>query len=415
MWRRWQDLKLWKRVLIGLGLGIVTGTVLNLLHLEHYGDYIKPVGDIFLNLIRMLMVPLIFFSLVSGIIAMNDPTKMSRVGLKTIAIYMISTSFAVMIGLVLANLLEPGVGAILPDAAGGGGGGSTSILDMIVNMVPKNPVAAMAEGNVLQIIFFAIMFGLAINMAGEKAVPVWNLINSGSEVLFKLVHLIMEFAPYGVFALIAWVAATQGPAVFIDLAMIVLTLYIACFLQVALVYTGAIAFIARLSPKRFLQGIVDAQSVAFSTSTSAGTLPVTLSNVQDNLGVSKGISSFILPLGATINMDGTAIYMGIAAVFTAQAIGVDLSMAQYATIILTGTLASIGAASVPSAGLIIMPMVLLAVDLPLGAIALFAGVDRIMDMMRTATNITGDAMTAVLVAKSEGEINEEIFNAPPVE
>lgn len=414
MWRSWQDLILWKRVLLGLGLGIVVGASLNYFHLDHYGEAIKPVGSIFLNLIKMLMVPLIFVSLVSGVISMHDPAKMGRVGGKTIALYLLTTAFAVALGLITANIIQPGIGAILPDAEAGTAR-VTTISDMLVGMFPQNPVKAFADGQVLQIIVFSLLFGISINMAGEKAKPVRDFFESAAEVLYKLVHIVMEVAPYGVFALIAWVSATQGPDVFLKLVKIVLCLYIACLAQIFLVYVNIVALVARLSPIRFLQGIIDAQTVAFSTSTSAGTLPVTLANVQDNLGVSKSVSSFVLPLGATINMDGTAIYMGIAAVFTAQAIGVDLSMAQYVTIILTGTLASIGAASIPSAGLIIMPMVLSSVGLPLGAIALFAGIDRIMDMMRTATNITGDAMVSVLVAKSEGELDLESFNAPPIE
>lgn len=414
MLKAWKESKLWVRILIALGTGLLLGLYLNWAGHSELLGFVKPVGDIFINAIKMVMLPLIFVSLVSGVTSMHDPEKMSRVGLKTIVLYLATTAFAVLLGLLVTNIIEPGAGAVLP-AAEDITAGRFSLRERLITLIPTNPIAAFAKGDVLQVIVFSLFIGISINLAGPKGTTIKDFFDSASEVMYKFVHLIMEYAPYGVLALMTYVVGTQGPDVISNLALIIVTLYVACLLHIILVYGGLVTFGARLNPKQFFKGIVDAQSVAYSTATSAGTLPVTLANVQDNLGVSKSVSSFVLPLGATMNMDGTAIYMGIAAVFTAQAMGVDLTFVDYTTVILTGVLASIGAASVPSAGLIIMPLVLSSIGLPLGAIALFVGVDRIMDMMRTMTNVTGDAMVSVLVSKSEGELDLEVFNAEPVE
>ena len=416
MWRSWTAMTLWKRIAIAFALAVAIGTTMKALGHGEAATVLQPLGLLFINAIKMLMVPIVFVTIVSGVTALHDSSKLGRMGAKTIGLYLLTTAFAVTIGLVIAGLIEPGTGITLPETGDDGSAGAVlTVRDLLVGLIPANPVKAMAEGNVLQIIVFALLFGLAINLARDAGRPVREFFDSATQVMFKLVHLIMETAPLGIFALILWVIGSLSAAELFKLVWIVVALYLACILQMVLVYGGFIAFLARLSPVRFFRGIIDAQAVAFSTSTSAGTLPVTMANVEDNLGVSKKVSGFVLPLGATMNMDGTAIYMGIAAMFTAQALGMDLGVGQYATIILTGTLASIGAASIPSAGLIIMPVVLSSVGLPLGAIALFFPIDRIMDMMRTMTNITGDSMVSVLVAKSEGELDEATFNAPPVE
>ena len=416
MWRSWTAMTLWKRIAIAFVLAVAIGAAMKALGHGEAATALQPLGLLFINAIKMLMVPIVFVTIVSGVTALHDSGKLGRMGAKTIGLYLLTTAFAVTLGLVIAGLIEPGSGITLPETGDEGpAGAALTVRDLLIGLIPANPVKAMAEGNVLQIIVFALLFGLAINLAGKAGRPVREFFDSATQVMFRLVHLIMETAPFGIFALILWVIGSLSAAELFKLVWIVVALYLACILQMVLVYGGFITFLARLSPVRFFQGIIDAQAVAFSTSTSAGTLPVTMANVEDNLGVSKKVSGFVLPLGATMNMDGTAIYMGIAAMFTAQALGIDLSVGQYATIILTGTLASIGAASIPSAGLIIMPVVLSSVGLPLGAIALFFPIDRIMDMMRTMTNITGDSMVSVLVAKSEGELDEATFNAPPVE
>lgn len=430
MWKRWSDLTLWKRIVLAFVAAISLGALMKRtgVYDAHAADTLSAVpdflfeivlalGPLFINAIKMLMVPIIFITIVNGVTSLHDGAKLGRLSAKTIGLYLVTTAFAVTLGLVMANVIRPGEGIDLPaDIAGDtAAAGAMTIRDLLIGLVPANPVKAMTDGNVLQIIVFALLIGISINLAGDAGKTVRHFFDSATEVMFKLVHLIMETAPYGIFALIIWVIGELSVAELFRLGWIVVTLYLACLVQIGLVYGGLLALFARLSPIHFFRGIVDAQAVAFSTSTSAGTLPVTLANVEDNLGVSKKIASFVLPLGATMNMDGTAIYMGIAAVFTAQALGIDLSFMQYATIVLTGVLASIGAASIPSAGLIIMPVVLSSVGLPLGAIALFFPIDRIMDMMRTLTNVTGDAMVSVLVAKSEGELDMTTFRAPAIE
>jgi len=417
MWASWTSIKLWKRILGAFVVAVALGATLKAAGLGDFAEGFEPLGTLFINAIKMLMVPIIFVTIVNGVTSLRDTARLGRLGAKTIGFYLLTTAFAVAFGLVMAGLIEPGAGiGELPDPDPDQVPDEPlSIRDLLVNLIPSNPIAAMTEGNVLQIIVFALFFGISINMAGELGRPVREFFASATEVMFKLVHIIMEAAPFGIFALILWVIGELAVAELFRLVLIVVTLYVACILQMLLVYGGLfISVIGRLNPVRFFRGIVDAQAVAYSTATSAGTLPVTMHNVENNLGVSKNVTSFVLPLGATINMDGTAIYMGIAALFTAQAIGVDLTTAQYAAIVLTGTLASIGAASIPSAGLIIMPMVMNAAGLPLGAIALFFPIDRIMDMMRTMTNITGDSMIAVMIAKSEGELDESVFNRPAV-
>ena len=414
MWKRWQAITLWKRILGSLLLGVVLGAAFKAAGLEAFGAALEPVGKLFINAIKMLMVPIVFVTIVAGVTALQQATRLGRMALRTIALYFFTTACAVTIGLVIANLLEPGRGITLPQTDGATAK-TLSLKDVIVGLIPPNPVAAMANGEVLPLIVFAILLGLAINAAGRSAQPLKELFDAANAAIMKLVHFVMEAAPFGIFALVLWVIAELSVTELMRLMLVVVTLYLACLLQIGIVYTGLLTVLGRLSPKRFFQGIIDAQAVAFTTSTSAGTLPVTMANVEDNLGVSRKVASFVLPLGATMNMDGTAIYMGIAAVFTAQALGIDLTTGQYATIVLTGTLASIGAASIPSAGLIIMPVVLSSVGLPLGAIALFFPIDRIMDMMRTMTNVTGDATVAVLVADAEGELDRKRFTAAPVE
>jgi len=279
--------------------------------------------------------------------------------------------------------------------------------------VPSNPIGAFASGSVLQIIVFSIFFGLAINLAGEKATPVAKFFEAFAEVMYKLTAIIMEMAPYGVFALMAWVSGEYGLSVLLPLLRVILGVYVGCLIHSLVTYGGAIALLGRLNPIQFFKGILDAQAVAFTTTSSSGTLPATLECTQKNLGVSRSVSSFVLPLGATINMDGTALYQGICALFVAQAYGVDLTFANYMTIVLTSTLASIGTAGVPGAGLVMLSLVLSSVGLPLEGVAMIAGIDRILDMARTTLNVTGDAMVSVLIAKSENELDVNIYQANP--
>lgn len=401
-------MKLWAKILIGLVAGLVTGIVLG-----PNAGYIKPVGTLFINAIKMLIVPLIFSSLVVGVISMKDPKKMGRIGLKTLAFYLSTTAVAVTIGLTLGTFLQPGAGLNFEAVEQTAPKEAPSIVDTLVNLVPSNPVGSFASGSVLQIIVFSIFFGLAINFAGEKAKPMANFFEAFAEVMYKLTAIIMEMAPYGVFALMAWVAGEYGLSVLLPLLRVILGVYVGCLIHALLTYGGAIALLGRLNPIQFFKGILDAQAVAFTTTSSSGTLPATLSCSQKNLGVSKTVSSFVLPLGATINMDGTALYQGISALFVAQAYGVDLTFANYATIILTSTLASIGTAGVPGAGLIMLSLVLSSVGLPMEGVAIVAGIDRILDMARTTLNVTGDAMVSLLIAKSENELDVNVYQANP--
>ena len=403
----WTSLKLWQKILVALVLGVIVGAVLG-----PYAEYIKPIGSLFINLIKMLIVPLIFSSLVVGICSMDDIKKMGRIGAKSFGIYLLTTAIAITIGLIIGIILQPGAGLNMEmPAAMAAAKEAPSFIDTLLNMVPKNPVAAMSSGAVLQIIVFALLLGVAINLAGEKGKPVAVVFESFAEIMYKMTHIVMAFAPYGVFALMAWVAGKYGLDVLLPLGTVVLGVYVGCILHVLLTLTGGgIMLLGRLNPIRYWRGIIDAQAVAFTTTSSSGTLPVTMECAQTNLGVSRPVSSFVLPLGATINMDGTALYQGVAALFVAQAFGIDLSTGQYITIILTSTLASIGSAGVPGAGLIMLSLVLTSVGLPLEGLAVIAGIDRILDMARTTVNVTGDLMVSVLIAKSEGELDEEIYN-----
>ncbi|SNZ21164.1 dicarboxylate/amino acid:cation symporter [Cohaesibacter gelatinilyticus] len=410
----WRNMLLWKQIVVGLVLGIVVGCVLNMTGNAAIAGTIKYIGTVFLSLIKMLIVPLIFVSLVCGMASIGDIARMGRIGLKAIVFYLLTTAFAITIGLVLGTLFQPGVGIDLGTAVAMEAKAAPSFLDQLVAIVPKNPIAAAADGKVLQIIFFAILFGLSINLVGEVGKPVRDFFESLNSVVLKLTEIVISFAPYGVFALMAWVAGTYGLDLLLPLGTVIAALYIGCVLHAIFVYGGLITALGRLNPVRFFQGIVEPQIVAFTSTSSSGTLPVTMTAVQKNLGVNRSVASFTLPLGATINMDGTAMYQGVAALFVAQAFGVDLGMSEYVTIILTATLASIGTAGVPGAGLVMLSLVLSSVGLPLEGVAIIAGIDRILDMARTSLNVTGDAACTVLIAKSENELELAAYDKPHV-
>lgn len=405
---------LWKQIFIALTLGLLLGITLNQSGNSEYAASLKPIGDLFLNGIKMLIVPLIFISLVSGVTSLRDMSTMGRLSFKTLALYLATTAVAISIGLALAAIFQPGVGIELGSAAAVTAAESPSLVATLVGLVPANPVAAFAQGNVLQIIVFAILFGLAITLAGDAARPVKVFMDSLAEVFYKFTGIIISFAPYGVFALITWVAGTYGLELLAPLAKVIGVVYLGCFIHAAVVYSGLIKFVARLNPVRYVQGVIEPAIVAFSSTSSAGTLPITMMSAERNLGVSRGVSSFVLPLGTTINMDGTALYQGVCALFIAQAYGIDLSFAQYATIVLTATLASIGTAGVPGAGLIMLSLVLTSVGLPLEGVAIIAGIDRVLDMARTSLNVVGDCAVAVLVAKSEGQLNQDLYDTAHV-
>jgi len=390
--------KLWAKILIGFVLGAIVGLLVG-----PPAAALKPLGDLFIRLIKMLIVPLVFSSLVIGASSMGDVRKLGRVGAKTLAYYLVTTAVAVTIGLILATLLHPGAGFQIPTETYKAKP-LPSLVETLLNIIPTNPLGAMVSDNMLQIIAFALFMGVAIALIGDKGKPVHAFFDSLAEVMYKITGIVMEFAPIGVFALMAWVTATNGPDVLVPLAKVIFVVYLGCFLHAAVVYSSAVSIFARMNPLRYFRGFFDASLVAFSTCSSSATLPVSLRCAQENLGVPKDIASFALPLGATINMDGTSIYQGVCALFIAEVYGIPLGMPQYLTIILTATLASIGTAGVPGAGMIMLTMVLQAVGLPLDGILLIAGIDRVLDMARTCVNVTGDGAGAVVVAATEGEL-----------
>ena len=396
---------LWQQILAGLLLGAVVGALLG-----DRATLLKPLGDIFISAIKMLIVPLVFSTLVVGITGMGDPQKMGRIGLRTVALYLFTTAFAIAIGLLASTIFQPGAGLDLAYDSSVEAKESPSLVEILVGLVPQNPIDALAQGNILQIIVFAIGLGISLLLIGERGAPMTRVFESFAEAMYKLTEIVMAFAPIGVFGLIANVAGQYGLEILLPLAKVIGVAYLACVVHVLVVYTGLIALVGRLNPVRYFRGSIDALVVAYSSASSSGTLPVSLRCAQDNLGVSRGVSGFVLPVGATINMDGTALYQGVVALFVAQFVGIDLSWADYGMIILTGTLASIGTAGVPGAGLVMLSIVLTQVGLPLEAVGLVAGIDRILDMARTSVNVAGDLMVTVLVGKSEGELDEDVYN-----
>jgi len=399
-------LQLWHKILIGMILGITVGLI--------FGEdaaVLKPIGSLFVNTIKMLIVPLVFCSIIVGITSMQDTSKMGRIGLKAVVFYLTSTAVAITIGLFLGDILQPGAGLGLVAQQAEVAKEVPSLADTLVALVPTNPVNALAQGHILQIIVFAVALGISLTLIGEKGAPAIAIFESLAEAMYKLTDLVMKLAPYGVFALMAWVAGKFGLALLLPLIKVIGAVYFGSILHVLGVYSALILFVSKLTPVQYFNGIIDAQVVAFTSTSSAGTLPVSMKCARENLGVSKGVSSFVLPLGTTINMDGTALYQGVTTLFVAQAFGIDLGMPEYITIILTATLASIGTAGVPGAGLIMLTLVLTTVGLPVEGVALIAGIDRILDMARTTVNISGDIAASVVIAKSENELDEEIYKA----
>lgn len=417
--KAWFAIPLWQRVIAALILGVIAG------YLWGPGaESIKIVGDIFIAFIKMLVVPLIFFSLVAGVASIGDLRKLGSVGWRALLLFVVTGQMAVWLGLGIGTLFSPGSGldasnmqldaAALERAQERQETGVT-IQQMILEMVPSSPVQVMADVNVLPLIIFSLLIGIGILMAKEEGEPVLKIFESGSVVMQKVTMIVMELTPFGVFALMAWVAGTLGLEALQALGILVFLNYLGCFLIIGLIYAGMIKFLAKLPVIDFFRGIVDAMAVSYSTASSNATLPVTLRCARRNLGVSNSVASFVISLGATINMNGTAMYLGLATLFGAQVFGVDLSWGDYVMISVLGTLGAIGAAGIPGAGLIMMVLVFGAVGVPLETIALVAGIDRIMDMMRTTTNVSGDAAVAVTVASMTGEIDTaEMISADDV-
>ncbi|MGO2511272.1 dicarboxylate/amino acid:cation symporter [Marinomonas polaris] len=400
---------LWQKILIGMVLGIITGSIMG-----PDAEILKPLGTLFIKAIKMLIVPLVFCSLVVGVTSMQDTRKMGRVGLKSIVLYLGTTAVAITIGLGLGTIFSPGAGLNMDaSTVSQATKEAPTLVQTLLNMIPTNPVDALAAGNILQIIVFALGLGIALTLSGEKGKPAIAVFESLAEAMYTLTGLVMKLAPYGVFGLMAWVAGKYGLEILLPLIKVVAVVYLGSIIHVVVFYSGLISLLGRLNPIPYLKGIATPAAVAFTTTSSSGTLPASIKAAREELGVSKGISSFVLPLGATINMDGTALYQGVCALFIAQAFGVDLEFSDYIVIIATSTLASIGTAGVPGAGMIMLSLVLTTVGLPIEGLAIIAGIDRILDMARTTVNVCGDLMVSTLVAKSENELDQDIYSAQP--
>ncbi len=409
------------KVLIGMGLGIVVGLAINLAGLNGEGTFIGDnivnglfhmIGTMFVTALKMLVVPLVFFSLISGVLGIGDINALGKVGAKSFALYMLTTAVAIAVAITIAAFSGIGEGANLTSATTFVAKDAPALSSVLIDIIPSNVVHAMAEGKMLQLIFFSILLGVSILMVGTKAEPVVKLIEIGNEIMMNMVNIIMAVAPYAVFALIAKALANLGLGLLADLAGYVIILVSALMLHLFVTLMGILKLFSGMSPARFLKKMRDTQVFAFSTSSSNATIPVTLRAVTERLGVNNSVASFTVPFGATINMDGTAIMQGVATVFIANAYGVDLGISGYLTVIMMSVLASIGTAGVPGVGLIMLSMVFTQVGLPIEGIGLILGVDRLLDMLRTAVNVTGDAAVSVIVAKSEGKLDEALFNDP---
>ncbi len=403
----WGRLELWKKIVVGMLLGCIVGVVMG-----PDAVILKPIGTLFINAIKMLIVPLVFFSLIVGVTSMQDTSKMGRIGLKAVLLYLSTTAVAISIGLGFAAIFGPGEGLnMVASDTGAVAKEAPPLIQTLLNIIPKNPVGALAAGNILQIIVFALGLGISLTLVGEKAKPAIAMFESLAEAMYKLTELVMKLAPYGVFGLMAWVSGKFGIEILLPLIKVISVVYLGCLVHVCVFYTGMITFIGRLNPVRYLKGLANPAAVAFTTTSSSGTLPATIKASREEMGVSKGVASFVLPLGATINMDGTALYQGVCSLFIAQAFGIDLEMSDFILIVMTSTLASIGTAGVPGAGLIMLSLVLTTVGLPIEGLAIVAGIDRILDMARTSVNVCGDLMVTTLIGKSENELDEAVYNA----
>lgn len=402
-------MKLWQQVTLGLILGVVFGVVVKDKNVFHY---VKPIGDIFINMIKMIIVPLIFLSLVSGITSMSDPSSIGRIGFKAVISYLLTTTFAIIIGLTTAILLKPGHGVSLRfdhlDSVNIGPVAQFDLTKFLVEIVPTNAVATLAGNNMLQVVFFAIFTGLTLNAMGSEGRKMINYFNLFAKLIFKMINIVMAFSPYGAFALTAWVIGTQGLEVLNSLFKLIVAVILGMSLQY-LIFGLLILIFARISPIPFYKKSLEYQTIAFSTSSSKATLPTTMRVCTEQLGISKSNTSFVLPIGASMNMDGMAIYLGMCAIFFAQATGTHLHPNDYMMIVLTATLGSIGAAGIPGGSMVMLPMVLSSVHLPIEGVALIAGIDRILDMVRTTINLTGDATITLIIDKSEGTLDEKVY------
>lgn len=416
-------MKLYTKILIGMIAGIVVGFIVNQAGWSEVTTYTDPVGTLFIRLVKMLVVPMVLVSLIVGAASLGDIRKVGKMGMKAFGFFMLTTAIAATIGILVANIGQPGRGMSIEQrdklvsqyesqAAAKTAGAEEmqqksefeKITTLFVNMVPTNPFQALAEGDMLAVIFFALFLGITATLIPpEKSEPLIRAFDALNDIIIKMITLAMELAPYGVFALMLSVVATLGLDILILLIKYSFIVLLGLGLHVAITHFSFIRFYVGLNPLKFLAAIKEAILLGFSTSSSSATLPISMNVAENNLGVSKPVSSFILPLGATINMDGTALYQAVAAIFIAQVFDIDLTFTQQLTIILTATLASVGAAGVPGAGMITLALVLTTLGIPETGLALIFGLDRLIDMCRTTINIVGDLTLTAVMAKSEGE------------
>ena len=407
---RWFAIPLWQRILLALLLGVVTGLV--------WGDgagQIKLLGDLFVRLIRMLVTPLVFLTIASGVASLADPKRLGSIGVKTLLMYLFTTAVAVTVGLIAASIFAPGAGASFAGVAPNAVASPKSPAEIFLSIIPSNPFQAMAEGDTLAVIFFAGLVGAGVIVAGEAAEPVRRLLAAGSEVMLRIVGFVMEVAPFGVFALIAVVVGANGPETFISIFWLTLCVIAGSLVQTLIVHGGVVCLGAWLPAGPFFRGVADAIMVGFSTSSSSATLPVAIRVAEKNLGISPPVASTVLPLGATIGMDGAAMYVAMLTLFAAQAFGVDLTLVDYLVIAGTTTVVAMGVAPVPSGSLFVLAAVLAAIGVTPEQTALVVGFilpfDRILDMIRTVPNVTADLAIATAVARWEGEIDVEEYKS----
>ena len=394
------------QMLIGLVLGVIVGMFLDS---QFATTYVKPFGDLFIRLIRMVVVPLVFATLVAGAAGISDVSKLGRVAIKTLVIFMVTSAIAVIFGLLIANIIDPGIGLTLStEGLKAAQVKAPSFVQTLLDIVPINPMEAFAKGSILQIIFFAIMFGFCLNFLGEKGRPVYHFFDIVGNLMIHMTQVVMRYAPIGVFALMAVVVSQHGLAVLLPLGKLILASFIATALLVILIYIPIVVFIIRIPVGEYFKGIFEPWLIAFTTCSSAAAMAANLV-ASRRLGATNSIASFAVPLGNTINMNGTAVYMGVCAVFAAQIYGLPLTMGDQVIVVITGVLAAVGTAGVPGAGLIMSTLVFTQIGIPLEVIALIAGVDRVLDMIRTSINVVGDSTTALMVSRMEGELGSEPF------
>lgn len=415
-----KKLGLTTKIFIALLAGLIVGVIFNIAIPASYirdtvfvNGIFYVIGNGFIRLMKMLVVPLVFCSLVCGSSAIGDTKSLGKVGGKTIGFYLVTTAVAVTVAITVASIIRPGIGLDMNSIEAADSvttASDTTVVDTLLNIIPENPIGSLANGTMLQIILFALIVGIVLAKMGDRADIVSRFMNQCNDIMMEMTNLVMSFAPIGVFCMISRTFANLGFSAFVPLLKYMGSVTLGLIIQCFVVYMLMLIVFTRLNPLKFIKKMFPVMAFAFSTSTSNATIPMNIEYLDEKIGVSRKISAFTIPLGATINMDGTSIMQGVAVVFAAQAYGIHLGLTGYLTVIFTATLASIGTAGIPSVGLITLSMVFSAVGLPVEAIALIMGIDRILDMMRTAVNITGDAVCTTIVAHQNGEMNKDIFN-----